>query len=389
MTMPRKSRLAVLILLAVLMLTVSVSAQNSTPTPPPNPNANITWPPPVYVVRGQFTVRGSANLPNMTGYFLEYETLNANLSAPTPELWLPATLPNASAVQDGELGVWNTTAVPDGIYNLRLTINVQNSTPVQVVVGPLRVENTPSPFAATATPFVPTAVPTQILPTLPPTPTAFDPTPRATAALNANVRSGDGTNYPVIAGLTQGESVPIVGVSSLGTGWYLVQLANGTRGWVAPTVVTVTGNIGSVPLIQPPPPPVPTAIPATATPVSNVNLVAGNYSFDPPSPKCNQTFNIYIDVANFGTQANGSGVIGIQDFRNADNSLQGSTIGAIPSIAPGATVKVGPIPLTISTFYNEQHRLVISLDPSNLIPETNKTDNVKVALYTLEKAACP
>jgi SH3 domain-containing protein/CARDB protein len=373
-----------LLILGLLALTVTTAAQGTTLTEPPNPNANISWPPPVYVLRGQFTLRGSANLPNMTGYFIEFRALNADLTEPIPELWLPATLPNTSAVQDSELGTWDTRGVPDGIYELRLTVNVLTGTPVTQIIGPVRVENTPPPFAVT--PLAATAAP---LPPLQATPTAFDTTPRVTSNLNANVRSGDGTSYPVIGGLLEGETAPIVGISSLGTGWYLIELANGSRGWVSPSVVTVSGDISSVPRVEPPPPPLPTAIPATPTPISTVNLVAGNFHFDPGSPKCKQTFNIYIDVANFGSSPSPSGIVGIQDLRRADGSLQGSTIGAFPVIQPGQTISVGPIPLTINTFYNEEHRLVMSVDPANQIPETNEGDNVKEAAYTLDKAACP
>lgn len=380
------------LLLAVMVLftlTMTVAAQTSTSTPAAQPNANISWPPPVYVLRGQVTVHGSANLSNMTGYFIEFQALNDDLSAPTPELWLPATLPSTSAVQDGELGVWNTNNVPDGIYELRLTINVSNGQPVHYSVTPLRIQNTPSPFEATATPLVPTGIPTQILPTLAFTPTAIDSQPRATALRNANVRKGDGTNYEVVGGLDQGDSAAIIGLSALGTGWYQIQLPDGRIGWVAPSVVDVSGNLALVPRVSPPLPPTATPVPVTSTPVSQVNLVAGNFRFDPGSPKCAQTFNIYIDVANFGSVTSPSGVIGVSDFRRADGSFQQGTVGAFPPIAPGQTVNVGPIPLTISTWYNEEHRLLMSIDPNNLIGETNEGDNSKEAIYTLEKAGCP
>jgi hypothetical protein len=389
--MHTKRRLSALLLVALLLAVVmTVSAQNT--APPVNPNANISWPPPVYVLRGEFTLRGSANLPNMTSYFIQFRPLAADLSVPDEDApWLPAILPSTSAVQDGVLGVWNTLTTPDGLYELRMTINVNNGDPLLIPLSPVRVENNPPPFAVT--PTVPAIIPTQAalptltgLPPLLPTPTAFDTSPRVTAARDANVRSGDGTNYDVIGGLLTGETAQVVGVSSFGTGWYLIVLPNGTRGWVAPSVVNFSGDIGSVPRVAPPPTPTP---PATATPTSQVNLVAGNFRFDPGSPKCNETFNVYMDVANFGTVASSSTTLLVQDFRQADGSFQEDTFGGIPVIQPGQTVSVGPIPLTISTWYNEQHRLVLRIDPNNQIFETNEADNVKEALYTLERASCP
>ncbi|NWG16027.1 MAG: hypothetical protein HXY41_05270 [Chloroflexi bacterium] len=391
--MHRKTHFIVLVLALVLALAVTAQAQDISPTPGEiNPNANISWPPPVYVLRGQFTVRGSANLPGMLNYFLEFRPLEDDLSSAADDVpWFPVTAALQAAVQDDVLGIWDTTPIEDGVYELRLTINLQNNQREFFRVAPLRVENAPPPFAVT--PVAPAATPTSPVPPPPvqPTPTQFDPTPRATvsAGVPVNVRRGDSVVYDAFAALQPGQTVTIVGRSSTGSGWYVVDLPNGQRGWVAPTVVTVSGDLSGVPFVVPPPPPTPTPIPATPPPTSTVNLVVGNYRFDPPSPRCNQTFNIYLDVANFGTTANPSGTISVQDFRVADGSLQGNTVGAIPVIQPGQTVNVGPIPLTISTYYNEQHRLVITLDPGNLIPETNETDNLIIAIYTLEKASCP
>jgi len=61
-------RLTLLILALILLLAMPIAAQDVEPTTDTeiNPNATISWPPPVYVLRGQFTIRGSANLANMT-----------------------------------------------------------------------------------------------------------------------------------------------------------------------------------------------------------------------------------------------------------------------------------------------------------------------------------
>lgn len=383
--MTYKLRLAGLLLLAVILVTgVSVSAQNA-PTPTPNPDVTITWPPPVYVVRSLYTIYGSANLPNMTGWFLEQRADDPTI--PADQGWIPVTLPTRTPSRDNILGIWDTTAVEDGIYSLRLNITLSNGTRVYAVVSPLRVQNEPSPFNEVDEPI---SAPTQVgLPTLLPTPTAFSNIPQATARINGNVRRGDGTQYEVIGSIPAGTTVQIIGLSALGTNWYLIVLPNGVQGWVAPSIVDVTGNFSNVPRVNPPPPPTATPVPFTATPASTVNLVAGNFRFDPGSPNCGQAFNIYMDVANFGTSTSPSGTIAVNDYRQADGSFQTSTVGAFPSIAPGQTVNVGPIPLTVSTFYNENHRLLMIVDGSNLIFETNESDNIKEAIYLLNKAGCP
>lgn len=387
-----KPLLVGMLILMLLSMSLTAQAQTATPTVEPvNPNANVSWPPPVYVLRGQFTLRGSANLPNMSNYFIEFRPLNPDATvADEAALWTPATLPSTAAVQDDVLGVWNTASALDGLYELRLTINVAGSTPTYIRVAPLRVENVPPPFAATEVPQIQPTLPQAELPTLQPTPTAFDTNPRVTATRNANVRRGDSTAYDVIGSLNAGDTVPVVGVSSFGTGWYYVQLPTGSRGWVAPSVVTVEGDLRTVPAVAPPPPPAtatPTPLPTSA---ATINLVAGNFRFDPPSPKCNETFNIYLDVANFGSQTffGSASIISVQDFRRADGAFQTGTSGLIPTINPGQTVNVGPIPIKVGTFYNEEHRLVMTVDSNNLVLETTESDNTKEAIYVLQKGGC-
>ena len=219
----------------------------------------------------------------------------------------------------------------------------------------------------------------------PPTATPFDPTPRVEARLDANVRSGDGVIYDVIAGLRAGQTARVVGISSTGSGWYLIDLPDGRRGWISPTVVILSGDARGLPFVAPPPPPTPTPIPVTPTPTTTVNLVAGNIRLDPATPTCLQTFNIYVDVANFGTETAPSGTISIIDFAGGNST---STIGGFPSIAPGQTVTAGPIPLTVSFNFDEDHTLRAIVDPNNLIAETNEFDNTREIVYRLGRGGC-
>jgi hypothetical protein len=216
-----------------------------------------------------------------------------------------------------------------------------------------------------------------------------------TASPTGNVRQGDSTFYPIITSLPTGTVLPIIGISNRGSGWYQVQLPDGRTGWVAPSIVTTQGDLTGVPRVSPPPPPpptatpIPTAIPATAVPASQTNLVAGNVSFDVGQPTCAQTFTVRFDVANLGTQANLiGGTISLVDTRAADGSQQGNTVGGFGIIQPGQTVNI-TMPLTISTWYNETHNITLVIDPSNQIPETTKGDNSRTISYTLAKGSCP
>ncbi|MCK6577923.1 MAG: SH3 domain-containing protein [Anaerolineae bacterium] len=360
-----------------------------------DPNANISWPPPVYVLRGQFEVRGTANLPNMSNYFIEFRPLGSDLQPLTPDDWFPAILPSASAVVDGVLGAWDTRLTPDGLYELRLTVNVTGGQAVQQSITPLRLENTPPPFAVT-----PTTVPTATQPPAPPATPTPEPTVNTTPRVRittpqGNLREGDSTAYRIIVTLPNGTELNIRGISNRGSGWYYVMLPDGRLGWMSPDIVETLGDLTGLPLVAPPPPPaptaapIPTAAPVTAAPASNANLVAGIVVLDPGSPNCAQTFTVGFDVANLGSENTiASGTVSLVDVRAADGSVQGTTIGGFPVLSPGQTFRVN-MPLTISTWYNETHRITLTIDSGNAIPENNEGDNARTHEYTLQKGSCP
>jgi formylglycine-generating enzyme required for sulfatase activity len=147
-------RLCFAVLSASLLLFHAALAQG------PDPNANISWPLPVYVVRGQVEIRGTANLADQTGYFIEFVALPDGVNTPDESAaWFPATLPVTVPVADDVLGLWDTTMIPDGVYALRLTVNTTGGSSHHVV-SPLRVENNPPPFVVISQPEQ-TAVPPQ------------------------------------------------------------------------------------------------------------------------------------------------------------------------------------------------------------------------------------
>ncbi|MCA9906198.1 MAG: SH3 domain-containing protein [Anaerolineae bacterium] len=374
---PIRVRWIVLLALAALLLAVTGAlAQDA-----PDPNAAITWPPPVYLLSGAVEIRGSANVANMTNYFLEFRELNDNLEAEdTPPI--PATLPRSTPVIDGVLGVWDTTLANDGVYELWLTVNISGGQSVRHRVSPLRVENNPPPFAVQPTATLSAPVVTQ-------EPVAPSGTTATIAVASANVRTGDSTDYPTIIALPLNTELPVIGISNRGTGWYQVRLPDGRAGWAAPSVVRISGDTSSLPRLQPPP------IPATRTPTpvptatTSADLVAGNVVLDPSNPTCQQTFTVGFDVANLGSAPTTvSGVVSLVDSRAADGSAQGTTIGGFPILQPGQTFRVN-MPLTISTYYNEVHRITLTIDAGFSIPDRDRSNNTRTVEYTLQKGGCP
>jgi heat shock protein HslJ len=111
------------------------------------------------------------------------------------------------------------------------------------------------------------------------TPAPSTPTGRVTAPSGVNVRSGPGTNYPVIGVAPFGAEGEIVGRTADSQWWAVsVPAAPGGIGWVSDDYVAVTG-VEDVPVIAVPPPvyvppapgPAPTpAPPPTATPIAQL-----------------------------------------------------------------------------------------------------------------------
>lgn len=396
-------------LILLLAFTALVSAQEITPRPDDeiNPAANISWPPPVYTLRGDVDIYGSANLPDMTSYFIEFRPLElppletdtvdtAEETETVESPWFPATLPNTEAITDGVLGSWNTETAPDDLYELRLVLNIRDSTPMYFYVSPLRVENEPPDFVlemglgsgslveGVSTPL-PTATRPSSVPTLVSSPTPLDSTARVTANLNANVRSGDGTGYSVVDTLLEGQEARVIGISTSGNGWYYIELQDGRRGWIAPSVVTSEGNFGTVPRIDPPASPTP---PATATPVPTGNLTGSAPSLTPAIPTCNVQFEVLANLTNTGLASTSSPVsVTIQDVHVATGQVQSSLTREVPVLSPGQNWVVGG-QFTISTFFNEEHRIEVIIDTGGQVVETIESDNVLTRTYTLQQGAC-
>ncbi|MDX2141502.1 MAG: Ig-like domain-containing protein [Chloroflexota bacterium] len=91
-----------------------------------------------------------------------------------------------------------------------------------------------------------------------------DPTCRALANTGINLRQGPGTNYPRISGIAAGTQIPITGRIA-DNSWWQVRVGVNV-GWVIDDFVTIYGICTAIPVVQPPPPPTNTPLPATNTP---------------------------------------------------------------------------------------------------------------------------
>ncbi len=239
----------------------------------------------------------------------------------------------------------------------------------------------------------PTAPPTTAAATAVPQQPATPTSPTASFQQGINVRRGPGLEFdPPIGAFTAGQSTAILAINPAGS-WYKVRFGSG-EGWVFAALTDASGDVAALPRESGPPVPTaapPTAVPPTnvpAPPASNVNLVAGIVELNPGQPTCQQTFNIGLDVANLGSAAsNASGGVSVTDVRSSDGSTQQITTGGFPVLQPQQTFRVN-MPLTVSTWYNEEHTIILIIDPQNEIPETEEGDNRREVRYTLQKGGC-
>jgi len=116
--------------------------------------------------------------------------------------------------------------------------------------------------AYTKPPAQPPKTPTLPPPTLTPVPVDI-PRPPAVLVVNANVRTGPGTLYPIMTVLTAGTQIQVIGRNKAGD-WLVIHFPVDRVGWIAVNAVQGGIDIKGLPEISAPPPPTqvpsPTAI---------------------------------------------------------------------------------------------------------------------------------
>jgi predicted secreted protein len=320
-----------------------------------NPGVRIIYPARASEVWGTFPVVGTADVPDLSYYYLEYLPLNDDLSLPDGAPWLPATVAMSEPVEFGALASLDSTQVSDGLYALRLTVNDSEGQTYHDTVTPIRVNNARFTNVirrlirdalingGVQPPETPTPQPTTV-------PANTDPfvTPEPGTG-SVNVRRCDVVdNYScaIVGYLSEGETAPVLGISSNGSGWYQIQLSSGLIGWVSPTVVIVEGDLGGVPAVAPPAPLPP---PATANITLNGIAISG-------APTCGVTFNVNVNVANTGNAASSPGTVTLQDVNLGTGEITFTGYGNYPAINPGSNYVV-TIPVMTTVYYNQQHEL--------------------------------
>jgi hypothetical protein len=153
--------LIVLALLSVLLPLTFVLAQA--------PQAELTSPLANTQIRGRVQVKGSANHPSFDFYKVEF---GPGENPSDDKMSIIGTI-HKEQITNNLLETWDTTAIPDGTYTLRLRVVDKTGNYKEVWARRLSVANTAP--VDTPTPSAPAATPTEGLPTI--TPTMIPATP--------------------------------------------------------------------------------------------------------------------------------------------------------------------------------------------------------------------
>ncbi|RMF81239.1 MAG: hypothetical protein D6737_05565 [Chloroflexi bacterium] len=221
---------------------------------------------------------------------------------------------------------------------------------------------------------------------VPPTPSR----PLATFNVGVNVRAGPGTIYDAIGSFAPDVTSDVLAVNP-GRTWYKVRYFNG-EGWVFGELLTLSGDTSNLPVEIGPPvptnPPPPTAIPPTDPPPATANLVILSVEINPLPLRCNEAAQINVTIQNDGSGPTPTdGAVFVEDVHVASGNPQQSTVGPVPVMQPGETF-VAQMFLTVSTFFAEEHQIIITVDSNGQIPEVNEGDNQTTRTYILDRAGC-
>ncbi len=106
-------------------------------------------PSPGSIISGDVSLQGSAIHPNFLQYQIEYgpDPNNGNL-------WYPIGGVSQTPVDNGQLAVWNTRSLADGVYQLRLRVYLRDGNTLATVLNNIRVRNTQPTPQPSATPIV-------------------------------------------------------------------------------------------------------------------------------------------------------------------------------------------------------------------------------------------
>jgi hypothetical protein len=118
---------------------------------------------------------------------------------------------------------------------------------------------------------------------------------------------------------------------------------------------------------------------------SNLYFTYTPYLKDTAFIGCKQLNTIVWAVRNDGFEAPDSFTVDIVITHRRTGLNERNFTSTVNDIGLGETIEIGT-PITLPQIYGgESYRVTITLDPSNLVPETNEGDNTTTFDFTLNK----
>ena len=212
-----------------------------------------------------------------------------------------------------------------------------------------------------------------------PTATVYNPQCRARINTGLNFRTGPGTNYDRITTFAAGQEPPIIGYADLPDGRWWQVMWGGQVGWISAAYTTTLGDCGAIrpAAIPASPTPVPSATPiptqpgTTATPTLpdlQFSLLEGVSEIQlGPDGTAQATY--IIEIRNNGGQPTGQ-------FRMAVARPTGQIeYYDVPGLNPGQTFRVPSNGLQVTFNTPGVVRLLVTVDPDNIVLESNELNN--------------
>jgi hypothetical protein len=166
--------------------------------------AEITSPRSGETLEGMVSIQGTADHPAFLGYDLSFA--HDPVRADT---WFPLGEPVQTRARQSPLGLFDTTELTPGLYQIRLRVHLEGGASLEHIVRSLRVGLTPPPATATS-PSSAADGPASATPTptpAPPQPAVADDTPARSDPVGLALRIGGLTAAALLLGL--GVLVPL------------------------------------------------------------------------------------------------------------------------------------------------------------------------------------
>ncbi len=245
--------------------------------------------------------------------------------------------------------------------------------PGEPTLSPQDVASTAASIAMTAQAGDTDEPTAQFVPSPTTQPTATQCVAMVTTNTNANVRIGPDTAYDIIGAIPLGGTARVAGQNQAKTWWY-IEFAGGPGGyaWIAGSVTTATCIPSALQIVAAPP--LPTAIPATATTVPPVvakpDLYVSEYSWSPMPPHMGVSFHVRVGVYNQGNAA--AGAFTVQWWLTTTGSGPTCTWNKPSLVAHGGWVL--ECDYTPGGWNNAYPSRVV-VDPLDYVDESNESNN--------------